>query len=170
MICEICAKKQATNKVHFTFKGELRELDVCQDCADKYDLDNPFAGLPDALSLLFLGLLTEIAAKREDGDESVACFACGTTLADFRQSGSFGCPGCYTAFGEISTKMLRRIHGSTKHIGSRPAGRRYRGRELELDELRTQLDKAIEQEDFEHAAELRDMIHDLENSQLTQNE
>ena len=170
MLCELCGIVPATRKIRITLKGENRELDVCQKCASKYDLDNPFTGLPDALSILFLGLVADVLSKREKKDDSIRCSRCGTALADFRRHGSLGCAHCYEAFHEVLLAMLRRIHGSTKHIGTRPAARRYRSAEVGLQELRIRLKRAIEQEEYESAAELRDKIHDLENQRLSGDE
>ena len=60
--------------------------------------------------------------------------------------------------------LLRRIHGSSQH-----AGKLYMSEQTDLTDrlgrlssMRRRLRRAIETEDFETAAELRDLIHDLE--------
>ena len=59
--------------------------------------------------------------------------------------------------------LLKRIHGSTHHLGKSPArlGRpaKVRG---ELMDLRHKLERAIEAEEFEEAARVRDAIRKLE--------
>lgn len=89
------------------------------------------------------------------------CTHCGTTLVAIRKTGRVGCPHCYTAFRRHLEPLLRRVHGSLEHHGHRPdvvdvsAGELQR---LELERLREDLRLAIEAEDFENAARLRDAI------------
>jgi len=60
--------------------------------------------------------------------------------------------------------LLRRVHGSTHHVGERYAGRGSApvsiGRMQE--DLREQLRLAVETENFELAAEIRDRLRVLE--------
>jgi len=58
---------------------------------------------------------------------------------------------------------VRRIHGSAKHIGRLPQSASATLRsERELEGLREQMKKAIETQNFEEAASLRDRIRELE--------
>jgi protein arginine kinase activator len=93
------------------------------------------------------------------------CPACGYTLADFEQTGIFGCDVCYSTFHEDISALLRRIHGSSQHIGSRPKSKRVILPESDLHKLREELASAIQNEQFETAAKLRDMIRDIEREQ-----
>jgi len=92
------------------------------------------------------------------------CAFCGLTMKDFRDTGRMGCARCYTTFESSMRELLRRVHGGSRHIG-----RVYRAPKEEvlekagvLGELRDKLRRAIEQEQFEAAAELRDRIRVLE--------
>ena len=92
------------------------------------------------------------------------CSFCGKTQKDFRASGRLGCAHCYAAFAESLRDLLRRVHGNARHVG-----RRYRPLNLEaankagsLAVLRERLQRAIEREEFESAAALRDEIQALE--------
>jgi protein arginine kinase activator len=60
--------------------------------------------------------------------------------------------------------LLRRVHGSAKHIGKayRPPQNESLERAAALGELRERLRRAIENEQFELAADLRDRIKVLE--------
>ena len=104
-----------------------------------------------------------VPAASADG---VRCASCGSTLRDFRDSGRLGCDQCYATFDAHLRDLLRRLHGSSQHVGERydapgdlegAADPRSR-----LLELKAQLRRAVEGENFELAAELRDRIRVLE--------
>ena len=90
------------------------------------------------------------------------CNSCNTTWQGFQKNGLFGCQNCYSAFNERLKVLLRRIHGSNKHIGNRPSNYRIVIEESDLKKLKDELEIAIKKEKYEHAAELRDRIRDLE--------
>jgi protein arginine kinase activator len=95
---------------------------------------------------------------------SDTCTTCGGSLQDFRESGRLGCPDCYRSFEVPLRDLLRRLHGSTHHMGERYADRGEGtgdGRERAA-ELREQLRVAVESENFELAAELRDRLRVME--------
>jgi protein arginine kinase activator len=59
--------------------------------------------------------------------------------------------------------LLENIHGDTRHCGKTP--RRYpqtKKAEAELLQLRQRLKRAVEREDYEEAARLRDQIRTVE--------
>jgi protein arginine kinase activator len=82
-------------------------------------------------------------------------------LSDFRELGRLGCPRCYDTFEEPLRELLRRLHGSSRHVGKRyhPG---VRGGEItppgQEADLRERLRQAVEAENFELAAELRDRL------------
>jgi protein arginine kinase activator len=93
-----------------------------------------------------------------------SCTRCGASLQDFRESGRLGCPECYRSFEVPLRDLLRRLHGSTHHVGERYAerdGSAPEARQTTVD-LREQLRLAVETENFELAAELRDRLRVLE--------
>jgi len=90
------------------------------------------------------------------------CQGCGLRFVDFEHAGLLGCPQCYTSFMENLMLMLQRIHGSHKHIGSRPVNMRKRYHSQNIGKLKLELTAAIATEQYEKAAELRDIIKDME--------
>jgi protein arginine kinase activator len=165
MICEICQTNVVTKKIQFVLGNTVKEFNVCSQCAEKHDLHNPFAGLPGALSVLMLGqLVKSLAPEMTDDDRSLICDACGTTIGKFRKTGVLGCPNCYESFKNILTHLLNQIHGSSKHIGNRPAKQRKNVTNYDISELKKDLQVAIQDENYEKAAELRDLIRDVESS------
>jgi protein arginine kinase activator len=56
------------------------------------------------------------------------------------------------------------MHAGTKHLGKVPAGSASRLKfEKSVVNLRGELSEAVEKEDFEKAAKLRDQLRDLES-------
>ena len=106
------------------------------------------------------------------------CTSCGLTYDDFRKFGRFGCAHCYLAFKVQLKTLLKKIHGSNVHLGKAPlklmpiegvAAPAVSAAAVEaappvdpIELLRQQLHEAIEHEDFERAALLRDKLHELE--------
>lgn len=95
----------------------------------------------------------------------VFCPQCGLSAVEFNRSGRLGCGECYRAFGADLAIVLRRLHGGGRHIGKIPAPNAV---QLEartaLLTLRRQLKQAVEREEFEKAAELRDRITLIEKA------
>ncbi|MBP3485574.1 MAG: UvrB/UvrC motif-containing protein, partial [Oscillospiraceae bacterium] len=79
------------------------------------------------------------------------------------KSGKVGCPACYATFYDRLLPMIQRLHGKTRHVGKIPAaGGEELRREQELEALRKQLAEAVEKQEFETCASLRDRIRELE--------
>ena len=92
------------------------------------------------------------------------CTYCSMTLEDFRATGRLGCSRCYSTFEPRLRDLLRQVQGSAKHVGRRyvPPEPDVLERATTIGELRDRLRRAIENEDFEVAATLRDKIRDVE--------
>jgi protein arginine kinase activator len=93
-----------------------------------------------------------------------SCARCGGSLQDFRESGRLGCPECWRTVEAPLRDLLRRLHGSTPHVGERYADGQVvpAGPKVEVAALREQLRAAVASENFELAAELRDRLRVLE--------
>ena len=92
------------------------------------------------------------------------CSRCGLTFDNFKESGRLGCPRCYTSFESGLRRLLNRIHGATRHVGKvyLPPDPAAADLSRRLDGLRRRLRRAVETEDFERAAVLRDEIIAIE--------
>jgi len=160
MTCDICGKKEAT--VHLTeiVNDKVTKLHLCEECAkekgaemeEHFGLSDLLAGLAD----LGAGLESEVGGK-------IKCSTCGFTYSDFKKVGRFGCGECYEAFKKQLAPLLKRIHRADRHVGKVPlsAGKTVKDTRS-LQELRLRMDKAIQFEEFEEAAKLRDQIKELE--------
>ena len=156
MLCRLCQQREAT--VHLTqIAGEkMQKVDLCEECAKTKGVNDP-AGFSLADLLLGLGASQEI--EQAGGGGELKCARCGFSQADFKKAGRLGCPECYKTFSEALEGLLKTMHKGTRHIGKVPEGLRQ-DRDLadRLKLLQKRLTKAIEQEDFEQAAVLRDEI------------
>ena len=94
---------------------------------------------------------------------AIKCPACAFTYNDFKKVGRLGCGECYDAFKKQLTPLLKRIHSADRHVGKVPltAGKTVKDTR-NLQDLRIKMEKAIQFEEFEEAARLRDQIKELE--------
>ena len=161
--CSNCPKPAVYHITEVRDGDVKKELHFCEEHFHEYmtRLDNPAAedesGVPQAIQ----DLADDAEAKRAD---DVSCPNCGITFREFREHGRFGCPLDYDVFKEQLVPLLENIHGETEHAGkvpkSAPAGSRDH---YELIKLRRELAGAVEREDYEAAAKIRDKIHAFES-------
>ncbi len=162
MVCEICRESIAT--VHLTeiVNNTKKEIHLCEGCAQEKGV----AIHSHVKNLSIPEFFGQLVESRDGASESAAprCSGCGITYQSFRNSGKLGCPECYVAFQVEMEHLFEKIHaGAIRHRGKVPSRLdRSLRRKQELEELRTELMSAVEHEEYEHAAELRDRIHDLE--------
>jgi protein arginine kinase activator len=162
--CDNCGAKVAT--VHLTEikNGKKFEKHLCEQCAAQD------GGLPAKGHTPINELLTNFVMQHsglQQKEHAAACEGCGTTWAEFRQTGLFGCEHDYDRFDRDLSPLLQRAHeGFTHHVGKVPARKGGSGvpmrRALDLGKLRKDLARAVEAEDYERAAKLRDQIKKAE--------
>ncbi|NLE60258.1 MAG: DNA helicase UvrBC, partial [Planctomycetes bacterium] len=95
----------------------------------------------------------------------VKCPDCGITFVEFRNQGLLGCANDYEVFGRALTSVIERAQdGQTRHTGKRP------GQTVQIDpvqqerfRLQRELREAIEREDYEQAARIRDQLGELQS-------
>src|SRR5882762_5366936 len=154
MLCCVCKEKEAT--VHLTqIAGDkMQKVDLCEECAKQKGVNDP-AGF--SLADLLLGLGASQEMEQATGGTEVKCPACGFTQADFKKAGRLGCAECYKTFAEGLEGLLKTMHKGTKHVGKVPQSLQQ-SRDLadRLKTLQKKLDKAVADEDFEQAAQVRD--------------
>ncbi len=172
MKCQICGKNEAVEQLHLNINGKKSAMMVCPSCAKKiagqifptggslYET----AGLGNLASALYG--LTGAHAQSAGGPEILKavnkCPVCGTTYDSFAAKGKLGCGECYKTFHDRLLRPLKQIHGTYEHVGKIPercGGELKNSRRLE--ELKMRLDRAVREQEFEKAAELRDEIKAL---------
>ena len=165
MLCEKCHQKQATVHMQQIVNGTKTEIHLCQDCSTQIDA-------PISIEALFNGLLgsfLSMATEKHNHKPHVhyePCPNCGMSFDGFKSAGGkLGCADCYRFFSRELESILKNVQASTKHEGKYPLkfGRSMFNKK-EADRLRDQLRKAIEEENYEEAARLRDEARTLEAS------
>jgi len=165
MKCDNCNKPA---KIHYTEirNGKTIEKHLCEQCAAQIEGMQALAkGHPPINELLEKFVLAHQDMQKQ---MSVTCDNCGVSWAEFRQNGLFGCEHDYQVFEKELTPLLQRAHeGATHHVGKVPAraggGQAPVRRLADINRLRRELAKAVEMEDYERAARLRDQIREAES-------
>lgn len=161
MMCDHCGQNEAIIHLTQIVDNQMTTKHLCEACAADTGLqpDSGLANLP----------LTDFLAQvsRQPADTSlVPCPFCGLKPEEFRRSGRLGCSQCWVSFESSLRSLVRRLHGGSQHIGKvylppNPTGEQRRER---LVGLRRKLSRAVESEDFERAAEIRDLIRTIESA------
>ena len=165
MSCEQCHEREAVIHLTQIVNEQVTTLHLCERCAAEKGVDSPGAAPKTPLGSFLAAMGQELPEQTPAPRAGDACARCGGSLQDFRESGRLGCPDCYRSFEVPLRDLLRRLHGSTHHMGERYAergnGASGEARQ-QATELREQLRLAVETENFELAAELRDRLRVME--------
>lgn len=172
MICPRCQKQvasvQVTEILRFVSPGhpenQVEDHRICETCAQELNL--PHTGPAQPLANLWKLLQFHKQRATRAPAATPACPDCGMTLEELRRKGRVGCSKDYEVFAEYLEDHLERMHGATDHVGRLP-GATERGPEVNVESLRNALEVAIQDEDFERAAALRDEIKTLESGSAT---
>jgi protein arginine kinase activator len=156
MQCCVCKEKPAT--VHLTqiVGDKMQKLDLCEECAKTKGINDP-TGFAMADLMLGLGASQELDATAAGVE--LKCPRCGFSQADFKKSGRLGCPECYRTFADGLSTLLKTMHKGTRHVGKAPEALRHSRDAIDrLKLLQKRLARAVEEENYETAAALRDEI------------
>jgi protein arginine kinase activator len=159
MICDVCKQNQATVFLTQIVEGKMQKVNLCESCSKEKGVTDP-TGFALADLLLGLGAAQEI--ERSGG--TTKCPTCGFSQADFKKTGRLGCAACYDTFAEPLEQLLKGMHKGSEHVGKVPSRlMRSMERESHLKDLHRDLRKAVADENYESAAQIRDRIRTLEN-------
>ena len=162
MLCQNCGKNEATTHLKRIINGEAAETHLCSQCAAALGYNSVFSDFGLNLSDLFGGFFGDMPVSRLS-NRVIRCEKCGCSFDDIVKSGMVGCADCYTTFYDKLQPSLQRIHGKTTHQGKFPQGASEEVKKAhKLSELRAELNKAIDEQNFERAAQLRDEIKGME--------
>jgi len=174
MLCDNCGERPAAIHLTQIENNNVVTMHLCEQCAAAKGVETGASVAKFPLGDFLASLGKTAGGEAAEDAKGLACPACGATLQDFRQTGRLGCAECYTTFEPHLRDLLRRLHGSAQHVGKRhagPAGEAPAAAPAAgapapagpgVVELREQLRRAVEAENFELAAELRDRLKVLE--------
>jgi protein arginine kinase activator len=165
MMCDNCKERDAVINLTQVEHDTKVTLHLCEQCAQQKGVETGASVLKTPLGGFLQGMIGKGGNVLPTPADGLRCAACGSTLKDFRESGRLGCSQCYDSFAPHLRDLLRRLHGSSQHVGERyapPGAEGATDPRLQLLELKEQLRRAVDNENFELAAELRDRIRVLE--------
>lgn len=160
MKCEKCGKNEATTHIRSVVNGVVREYNLCGSCAAEAGYTtHTHNGLAGMLSSMFGEFLNSNIAV-----DTKKCPVCGSAFSDIAKTGKVGCSQCYSTFGNELMPYLKRVHGSTKHVGKVPnsAPIMVVSTEDTVESLRMELNRLVSEERYEEAAVIRDKIKKME--------
>ena len=156
---EQCSNCNKPATIHLTqiIDNKIHKVDLCEDCPYKQSVTDP-----EGFSLADF-LMKDPSSI--GGESSVKCEVCGFTRADFKKTGRFGCPHCYDSFKATLEPMLSNMHKGTVHRGKVPEKALARmSKKRRLDQFEEDLREAIESENYEEAARIRDLLSEAKDS------
>ena len=175
MLCQKCHKKTASVFISSIINDQETRIYLCDDCVKDYPLfnfnfQNPFS-IKDVMDKFKIDEDPSIDQEKDsllpvDNDskeEDVICPNCYSTYNEYKQTGKLGCSRCYEAFEEKLKPVLKNIYGHEEYIGKIPKkdnSHIYISKEIRI--LKEDLNRAVEQEEYEKAADIRDKIKELE--------
>ena len=156
MLCSNCGINDANFHYKHISNGKMKELHLCSDCAKTLgyikDNENIFS-LPHIFGDVFSSPKHIIAR----------CPSCNTGFDTIRRTGFVGCDKCYETFSLPIESMLGKIQPSTHHKTNNKEKVFTPQKEISpIDKYKQELKSAIESENYEEAAVLRDKIKALE--------
>ena len=163
MSCEQCREREAVIHLTQIVNEQVTTLHLCERCAAEKGVESPGSQPKTPLGTFLAAMGQEPEPTQVPRADT--CSRCGGSLQDFRESGRLGCSDCYRSFEVPLRDLLRRLHGSTHHMGERYAergGTTVPAERPRASDLREQLRVAVETENFELAAELRDRLRVME--------
>lgn len=162
MLCQNCGKYEATTHVKRIINGEAAEAHLCSGCAKMLGYEDVFGGFGNIFGS-FLGSFLGDTGVGSLSARTLKCEKCGSTFNDIVESGKIGCAECYKTFYEKLLPSLQRIHGRTRHEGKIPNKIAVKEDNLkeQIEKLEEELKTAVEAQNYETAALLRDRIKEL---------
>jgi protein arginine kinase activator len=183
MICDNCGKNEVEVLLKQVVNNEVRYLNLCRACAEEMGF------IPSAIPSITISFsisedapkqrrARKIQSKKREAIDSISCPSCGIKFASFRENGLLGCPSCYEAFRFPLGAFLQKTQGAESHwvgtsgmfkdIGLLSKEITAEAKAVQNDKfdentarLRLELDEAVAREDYERAAQLRDMLAPL---------
>jgi protein arginine kinase activator len=171
MLCDNCNQNDANVHITKIVNGVKHEMNICDKCAKELQGFNINESFNFGPSFSFQNILSGIMdymspTPQINKSQELVCKNCGTAYNDFKKYGLLGCSECYKSFSPTINPVIKRVQGNTEHTGKIP---KKLGKDImekrRLSKLKEDLQKAIASEEYEKAAQIRDMIKSLQNNE-----
>jgi protein arginine kinase activator len=147
--------------------GQRLETHLCESCAQKQGLAvKSQIPLNELLSTL---LAVQPDLKKQLGETEgsavdTPCPSCGMTLRRFQKEVVLGCPYDYEFFEKSLNPIIEKSQGgNTTHCGKVPSKLPSDSKkQIDIVNLKKNLESAVKNENYETAAKLRDRIKKLQ--------
>lgn len=170
-LCTDCAKELHDNmnpdiKIPFPINDILTNMELSEDTINEWI--NEFKDMEDK------GQIEELVQHENPGTlqhnnqhEDITCNFCNTSFDEYKKTGKLGCGKCYSTFRKQLKPIIEGIYGYSEHIGKFPKNE-FKDTEIvkTVEQLKEKLNMAIQEEEYEQAAKLRDEILQLEANDM----
>ncbi len=180
MSCDKCNGNNKEVNIKVKIDGEDHAIAWNENQAQDAGFHSVFENKDFPLSDLIATVLKKNLPAKVESKNNPKCPTCGLTFLELLEVGRIGCAHCYAAFGSQMEILLEKIHGSAMHVGFvhertetfKPIRNESKQEEQapELsreDKLKMELEEAIENEDYEKAARIRDQLKAMETADQT---
>jgi len=154
VICQRCGKNRAVLHTYCISNNQLIDVHYCEECGKIQNCgENGY--IDDSMQNLLEGLL-QSARNENYSIPDKKCEICGTSAREILKSRFLGCPNCYEIFSDvidIHDNGEKKLYRRSEFIDDNSE---------QLLVLRKRLMEAVQLEDFESAAQLRDRISGIE--------
>lgn len=163
MLCQKCGQRPAVVQRSVIQNNEKIEEYLCEECARQVMKIPLSMEWPGDFDQLFANLLN---LHPQEQQVALSCPKCGLRYQEFLENGRFGCATCYEAFADKLDALFNKLHNANcyqgKIPGKTPGKVSAAAPKDTLSELTFALRQAVEREEYEKAAQLRDQIKALE--------
>lgn len=170
-LCTDCAKELHDNmnpdiKIPFPINDILTNMELSEDTINEWI--NEFKDMEDK------GQIDELVQhenpetlQHNNQHEDITCNFCNTSFDEYKKTGKLGCGKCYSTFRKQLKPIIEGIYGYLEHIGKFPKNE-FKDTEIvkTVEQLKEKLNMAIQEEEYEQAAKLRDEILQLEANDM----
>ncbi len=163
MICDICKKNQADISVEQVVDKKVKHLFLCRECAKKMGFEMFSENIDISITNLFNKYSKYGTEKPPTEYNHIACPYCGRKLSDLKDSKKIGCPNCFLYFKSEILTALKKVKTDIRYTGKvQSSENKEFALQLSIAELKQRLQRALETEEYEQAAMLRDELKALE--------
>lgn len=180
MLCDKCKQREATVHKQVVINGVAHSEHLCAECAAKerggrdpfrsfFENDifgDQFFG-PSFANFFapFFQMAGSQAMPQIERETGIGpCPQCGMTWDDFQRNGFLGCSECYDHFKDALPPLMQELHRAQQEapVSDETADRKPMSAK---EHLQAEMARAIDAENFEEAARLRDAIKALEDAE-----